>query len=548
MIHVAVHADPLSEGAIRRMQHWITRCNEKHANCKVQDPALPTRLLDVDNPQLIKLCNADSLTDAQRSPYIALSHCWGLPNKTFLTTRDTIAEMKAGFPIGDAPATFRDAIRVTRCLGIRYLWIDSLCIIQRDDDWKLEASRMGSVYANSFLTIAAANAKDDNDGFLCTRTDVLTSLKIMSSTGRSAQVYLQTQDDGINVHAYNTKQPLDTRGWTLQERYLPQRTLQFGSTEISWECQCTKSHESQTDHYSGISHSTLLLKPYPTDSGGFSYSSWYTMVFMFTGRALRYDTDKLPALSGLATEVAKFNQGTYYAGLWWEDMASGLLWYRGCASELDKPSAFLAPSWSWASLNGHLIYDDQPAKVKLADVAFHDCELERELGKPYGAVKSGWLHLSAPIVKLHQCDAPDSWRSYDDGLETAFKFAHLDGPLMVATDNSDEDEERDPYDTTGNFETRGILDLIHEDHTDFLGLLLMFSSDKNDFGSKNRISSQEALDDPLHWSTLYGILIEKFSMDPPAYKRVGYFSAMRLEAGEAAQIRNGAEVQRVRLY
>jgi hypothetical protein len=235
------------------MQHWITRCNEKDADCKVQDPALPTPLLDIDNPQLIKLCNADSLTDGQRSPYIALSHCWGLPNKTFLTTRNTIAEMRAGFPIGDAPATFRNAIQVTRCLGIRYLWIDALCIIQHvDEDWKLEASRMGSVYANSFLTIAAANAKDDNDGFLCPRTDVLTSLKIMSSTGRSAQIYLQTQGNGTNVHAYNTTQPLDTRGWVLQERFLPRSTLEFGSTQMSWECQCFSLHESGTDSYNGI--------------------------------------------------------------------------------------------------------------------------------------------------------------------------------------------------------------------------------------------------------------------------------------------------------
>ena len=156
---------------------------------------------------------------------------------------------------------------------------------------------------------------------------------------------------------------------------------------------------------------------------------------MFTGRTLRYDTDKLPALSGLATEVAKFKQGIYYAGLWWEDMATGLLWYRGCASELEKPSAYLAPSWSWASLNGHILYDDQPAKIKLADVAFHDCDLEREPGKPYGAVMSGWLDLSAPLVKLNECKKPDRWEFYDNGLETPFKITNLDDLATETSDN-----------------------------------------------------------------------------------------------------------------
>ena len=530
MIHIAVHADPLSISSIARMKHWVARCDSNDANCKVQETALPTRVLDVKDSQKLRLCE----TGGRLGAYTALSHCWGLPNKTFLTTHETIADMKAGFTIEHAPATFRDAISITRCLGIRYLWIDSLCIIQRDTaDWSNEAARMGSVYANAYLTIAAANAKDDNDGFVQLRSDALTSLRIISSTGNSAQVYLQTQHDGINVKAHNVEDPLDTRGWALQEQRLSRRSLRFGSTEMSWDCQCFSLHESGTDHYNGMRISMELLKPQSTVSSPLSYRSWYRMVSLFARRLLTYDTDKLPALSGLATEVAKFKNGTYYAGLWWEDMASGMLWFRGRAAELNKPSEYLAPSWSWASLNGWtLAYEDQPTKMTLPNVVFRECYLESKNDDKRGAIRTGWLDLSAPVVKLVQREVPKSWTFHDYGLDMALGFVHLDVPDVGMNDHEDE-VERDRFSTRGYFETRGVFDLAHKDRAEILGLFLMFSHDKVDY--------------LMEETDLYGILVEH-SQKRMAYKRVGYFRAMRLEAGEASQILEGAEMQDIRLY
>jgi hypothetical protein len=83
-----------------------------------------------------------------------------------MTTQATLQDMKNGFLPQQAPGTFRDAITVVGRLGIQYLWVDSLCIIQGDKtDWELESSRMGTVYCNAYLTIAAANAADDSEGF-----------------------------------------------------------------------------------------------------------------------------------------------------------------------------------------------------------------------------------------------------------------------------------------------------------------------------------------------------------------------------------------------
>ena len=524
-----VQADPISKSSIAWMKHSIARCGTNHAKCEGEETALPTRVLDVRDPQDIRLCE----TGGRPGVYIALSHCWGSPNKTFITTHDTIADMKAGFVMEQAPATFRDAISITRCLDIRYLWIDSLCIIQHDSaDWSREAARMGTVYANAYLTIAAANAKDDNDSFLQRRSDASTSLRIISPTGQSAEVHLQIQLEDPD----QTEEPLDARGWTLQERLLSRRSLRFGSTEMSCHCPCFSVYESHSSNRGGMRRDFIKsLKPHSTPSGTLSYCNWYGMVAEFTAQHLTYDTDKMPALSGVATEVAKFEDGTYYAGLWWEDMASGMVWFKYHEMELKKPSEYLAPSWSWASLNGRTFNRPfETDKITLPDVLFRECYLEYKSDDPHGAIKSGWLDLSAPVVKLVQRECQYSPLVYKDDLDTAFGFPSLDVRDIEMDDDGD-DLKKGQYDTWGAF------DLGHKDRTEALGLVLTFS-----YGRDGH-SFHTELKDFLHCTSLYGILIE-YSKKRQAYKRVGYFMVMDLEAGEAIQFLKRAKVQDIRLY
>ena len=191
------------------------------------------------------------------------------------------------------------------------------------------------------------------------------------------------------------------------------------------------------------------------------------------------------------------------------------------------------------------VTEAQPAKITLLNAVF------RKSDDPHGAIKSGWLDLSAPVVKLVQREAPDGWRADDDGgLDTALGFAHLSVPDIEMKDHG-HGVERWPFrrSTKGDFETRGIFDLAHKDRTEILGLFLMFSHNKVGFSMEesDRISSHIAQKDPLHWSSLYGILVE-YSKKRMAYKRVGYFRAIRLEVGEVLQILEGAEMQDTRLY
>jgi Heterokaryon incompatibility protein (HET) len=100
--------------------------------------------------------------------------------------------MQSGFDIETAPQAFRDAIPITRALDCRYLWIDSLCIIQHDRaGWENESAMMAEVYSNSYLTISAANSDDDEKGFLRPRPFRYTSVTLTSATAEFAQLCLQ---------------------------------------------------------------------------------------------------------------------------------------------------------------------------------------------------------------------------------------------------------------------------------------------------------------------------------------------------------------------
>jgi hypothetical protein len=202
---------------------------------------LPTRVIDVggENSNLLRLV-AFSPEDraSYQTEYIALSHCWGnLPEeqkREFCTSLENTNErFKQGFDMDILPQTFKDAVIVTRKLGKRYLWIDSLCIIQYGDnfeDWRREAKRMEAVFRGAYCTIAATFAVDSTKGLL-RRPPVqqprLQCIKVDSTS--YGPVYISAIAD--DFHKDVEKGVLNQRAWVLQERALSRRIIHFTATQ-----------------------------------------------------------------------------------------------------------------------------------------------------------------------------------------------------------------------------------------------------------------------------------------------------------------------------
>jgi hypothetical protein len=146
-----------SQACIAMIRQWSVSCLHSHFSCsrRMQDQQLPTRILNVRTsdssrePYLFE-------TNGQYGTYVTLSHCWGTMSKQFRTTKRNLNNYKSQIPLREFPTLFQDTIKITRLLGIRYLWIDCLCILQdNNNDWQRECNNMAGIYENSFLTISA---------------------------------------------------------------------------------------------------------------------------------------------------------------------------------------------------------------------------------------------------------------------------------------------------------------------------------------------------------------------------------------------------------
>ncbi|KAF2181369.1 HET-domain-containing protein, partial [Zopfia rhizophila CBS 207.26] len=305
---------------------WLSKCDSKHKQCQMLNPPkLPTRVIDVsidESQENVRLVAKDSA-----ARYAALTYCWGKSN--FTVTTDTIEECMKRLPIAKMPRIIQDGIICTRRIGIQYLWVDSLCILQDSEtDKAYELSRMADYYHKAYLTISAALSCDSNDGFLYER-------EAASAVPQWPILYLPIRN------------PITSRGWTLQEHLLSPRLLIYGTLDVYWSCSTTtlrKDSEFDRFHCNDDGTSVKALG---------NFKMWKEIVEEFSCMALTNPHDRLPALSALAM---KFNQGTediYMAGIWSRWLVRSLAW-TSTEPEKSIRQDWVAPCWSWASLDGRV--------------------------------------------------------------------------------------------------------------------------------------------------------------------------------------------------
>ena len=426
-----------SDTSLQLVNSWIAQCLSSHQSCnQIQSlsPSLPTRVIDVGSRDSGHPPRLHVVADKESGRYTTLSHRWGSKEMMKLTV-DNLECLKQEIPWETLPKTYRDAIEATRRLGIRYIWIDSLCIIQdspNGKDWIAESAKMATVYENSLINFAATNAVDSTTGCFFSRNPAsVRPVRLYFDWDHISGYFYSSTNHIFRNHVSNS--PLYRRGWVFQERTLAPRILHCCAKQLYWECHETIACEG---YPSGLPHffecnlpgscscqDWRRMRPLTSDtynSIDISSSSpvdvseslvlWSQMVHQYQALDLTYARDKLVAISGLAKMYSRSLNTKYLAGMWLEQLPMQLLWEKddeehpmGC-----RPyTGYIAPTWSWASLPGLVnismfttaTYDGKthyPAKtvIEILDGAV---DLVDE-NNAFGDVTGGALRIKGPLA------------------------------------------------------------------------------------------------------------------------------------------------------
>ncbi|KAI0121570.1 HET-domain-containing protein [Hypoxylon sp. NC0597] len=440
--------DYASSASIEFARSCIRSCQRDHRECRrqvddmtdqlgpelIDSNSIPSRLLQLvvkDSMLYAKLIgrglpSAIQKETVSRQGFAILSYCWGGDQPVQLT-RHSIGRLGDGIPISQLPKTLRDAAWLTSEIGLEYLWIDALCVVQDDvKDKNHEIPRMELYYGHSTVTICAASAAKYSEGFLLSREEDVADysigplqLRVKTSTGASG--YVQAVEEADNFNLKRPQEPIALRGWTLQESLLSRRMLIFSSRQLYFTCtvanascggpEPTLKPRVMTSYESRVVgvHTLSGLRIYPIRE------IWDTIVIEYTRRFLGVPTDKLPAISAMASTLPQMakerNQKmVYLAGLMIDvsdvenyDWRTELLWVVSRMESTQRVSG-RGPSWSWCSVDGPIWTWSwpQPGNWSNADktrLCEYGTELESDVA-PFGAVKGGFVKIYARMKSL----------------------------------------------------------------------------------------------------------------------------------------------------
>jgi hypothetical protein len=450
----------------------------KRCRCRksfTQQGYIPTRVLEVVNPETIllidsRLCGPDKLTGS----YVTLSHCWGPPPHSATLTRENIADfLTNGVPINLMPKTFRDAFKFVSRLGpeVKYIWIDSLCIIQGDpEDWNRESVLMAKNYRNAYFNLSATAAHDSSEGLFFNHNPgtimpdllELPAPESSKNSDQPNQVQTYTIVDSYFWHDRVSLGPVCRRGWIIQEMLLALRVVHFLGDQIAWECGCVQAAESfpggilfgaslYPDLYNlrkafGIHRPDITSYLMSVGASGEVQrvmSTWNSIVQVYTTTLLTEPADKLVAISGIAELTSSRVQTPYIAGLWKSNLVSQLAWrvkseYGSDPSTIStRPQSYRAPSFSWASADAQfgVKFPSSLAETeKLIEIAATHVQLLQP--SPFGQIaKDAYIDVLCrlypiTIVKNETTDQPAiewTWTEPKSG------YPHHEGRGLIST-------------------------------------------------------------------------------------------------------------------
>jgi hypothetical protein len=362
---------------VPQIRSWLQQCRDRHqSQCGnlAWSRENPRRLLEIISDTEVRLIDSSSLPLVD---YVALSYCWGDGGTSANTTWANLESRKLGFVFRNLPATIQDSLTLINRLGLKYLWVDQICIVQpiRDgtkhsdgEDWDLEGQRMHIVYGNAVFTLSAGSSESSTDGLFRPRKAWTYPVVPFYLEGEWL-VNIEPSLGNVRVEA-----PLSKRAWVLQEERLSPRMLYFCGQRTYWSCSVRQYAETQSwakaltesiakpplESKETIEPSNIqqfLALRHVGDKQAL-HDAWQELIQDYCLRNITLSSDRFRAISGLAAQylsvfVTKDNtiwSQQYLAGLWRKSFAEDLTWSVDAAVDPSKALTHTAPSWSWASL------------------------------------------------------------------------------------------------------------------------------------------------------------------------------------------------------
>lgn len=436
-----VNSNSSSTSAVTLIKKWVHECTTHHEFCAVKSTEtnavrglsssrLPTRVIEVEQDATTGMAGSLVVpSEGSYGTYATLSHCWGKLQQ-FTTTSANLADRMRGFRMDQLSKTMQDAVIITRELGLRYLWIDSINIIQDDRaDWESESARMAEVYQNAFINLAATASPDGSKGMLFDRISqrhVQITAGPMDSDTTELSFYVSQHQTYYNDPIRRT--PLNERGWVLQERTLSPRIAHFSEDQLFWECHSQfASEDNQYDTTLGqdLRGRTHLYLPVflkaeseiPSERTKYKQRSqldyWIDLVVEYSRKKLTKDFDVFAALAGIAILVSKTTGDDYVAGMWRSTLHTELLWIA-LKAPLRAPKQWRAPSWSWASRIGEITYEGHQQWAALKKSAQFLDAVTEWTGQPFSSRISSGKLIVRGLVEIASYDPePTDYHLYD---------------------------------------------------------------------------------------------------------------------------------------
>ncbi|RMZ67328.1 nima-interacting [Pyrenophora seminiperda CCB06] len=365
---------------------WLTKCQTQHLSCqKIEKSNAPlaARILEIQDNEpsgfLIRLVSTENI-DLDSELHLVLSHVWGSVDIACKTTKTNVSQYQSvGIEFDVLPRTFQEAVQITAAVGFRYLWIDSLCIIQDDHaDWQRESAKMAAIFHKGTITLTATSAENVHQGCGLNTTYGETT-RFFSPHGVGPDFAVRELDSIRDKPAIDVKlrhAPVNRRAWILQEKMLSRRILHAMDSQFVWECDMVTESEDgllyrqktpalideSRDHFDKCSSNSQ--KFYSGVGAHFGvYESdykWWQCVSDYSTRSLTFPTDCYAALAGIVQFHKEKTGDVPVVGLWERHLAINLGWVvhrerREHTTPLGNATS-RRPSWTWMSFQHGSVY------------------------------------------------------------------------------------------------------------------------------------------------------------------------------------------------